>query len=272
MDRLRRLMDTRRGTVGFAAGLLTALVLGGGVVALAAIPSTANGSYTACVSKRTGAVRIVDAQAGRHCTTGERTISWSKGYRYRGAWNARTTYAVLDVVTYEGSSYLARTASTGKSPAATAAAWGLLAAAGHNGVAGLGASVFSDDAALTPPTDGTLSVVKQVQITTTRPGKLVIVTAHVYGVGFNNTAPTPVSYISGVYVDGAGVPGTGSIKPGQVPAMSGAFTSGAFDLGPGTIAGIPAGTHTVAIEVRTTDTTVDYTTGGSAKLLVIATD
>jgi hypothetical protein len=271
MNALRERMAAHRATVGFAAGLITATILGGGVVALAAIPSTANGAYTGCVNKTSGAVRIIDRQAGKHCTTRERTISWSKGYRYRGAWKSGTAYAVLDVVTYRGSSYVARSRSTGRSPATATSIWGLLAAAGRNGVAGLGASAFSDDNGFAPVAGTSSAVVKQVTITTSQPGKLVIVNATVENVHFNNTGVSPVTYFSGVFVDGVPVPATGALQPGQIPAASGDFIKGPWDLGPGSIPNIPAGTHTVAIEVFTNDTSVNYETGGQGRLLVIAT-
>jgi hypothetical protein len=102
------------------------------------MPSTSTGRYTACVLKKTGAVRVIDYQAGKRCTTKEKTISWSKGWRYRGTWAAAVSYAVGDVSVQNGSSYLAKIRSTGKAPAANPAAWGLLAqaAAGAQGPAG----------------------------------------------------------------------------------------------------------------------------------------
>jgi hypothetical protein len=117
------------------AALLVLALLGGGT-AIAAIPSTAAGTFTGCVSKRTGALRVIDAQAGKACAAGETTISWSKGYRYRGAWSPAARYSVLDVVTCGGSSYLARTASANKVPSASPASWGLLAARGAPGPSG----------------------------------------------------------------------------------------------------------------------------------------
>ena len=61
--------------------LLTAAIVGG--VAYAATPD-GNGTYTACRSVKTGAVRIIDpslgaaSQLGR-CTARESRITWSKG-------------------------------------------------------------------------------------------------------------------------------------------------------------------------------------------------
>ena len=133
---LRSFVTTHRGASGFAAGVAATLLLGAGGMAIAAIPSSSDGSITSCVNKTSGAVRIIDAQAGRHCTTKERRVAWSKGYRYRGAWSAGTAYAVLDVVTTHGSSYVAKRPSTAKAPASHPTLWGLLAAAGAPGTPG----------------------------------------------------------------------------------------------------------------------------------------
>ena len=130
-----RLTMRRTGILAFIGGAASAAVVGGGV-ALASIPSSTTGDITGCVNNTTGAVRVVDAQAGHHCSAGETTLNWSKGYTYRGAWSASTTYNALDVVTSAGSSYLARTASHGKSPAANPAYWGTLASRGASGPRG----------------------------------------------------------------------------------------------------------------------------------------
>ena len=130
-----RVTMRRTGIVAFLGGAVSAAVVGGGV-ALASIPSTTTGSITGCVNNTTRAVRIVDAQAGHHCSAGETTLNWSKGYTYRGAWSASTNYNVLDVVTSGGSSYLARAASHGQSPAVSPASWGVLASRGDTGPQG----------------------------------------------------------------------------------------------------------------------------------------
>ena len=130
------ILSKRRGAVGFAAGLAAASVVVGGGVALATIPSSTNGQITACVNRTTAATRIIDYQAGRRCATTESTISWSKGYRQRGAWATTGSYAVLDVVVYGGSSYVALAPSVGKTPSAYPTYWSLLAARGATGATG----------------------------------------------------------------------------------------------------------------------------------------
>lgn len=136
MERMRKYAREHRGLAGFAGGIMAAALVTGTGVAVAAIPSTSSGSFNACVNKSTGNVRIIDYQAGKRCTSSELSTGWSKGYRYRAGWVSSTAYAVLDVVTYNGSSYLAKAGSKGKAPSANPKIWGLLAAAGATGATG----------------------------------------------------------------------------------------------------------------------------------------
>jgi hypothetical protein len=133
---VRHLAARHRVATAFVAGAVSAGVILGGGVALAAIPSTSTGLLTACVNKTTAGVRIIDYQAGKRCTTKERTVSWSKGWRYRGTWAATVAYAVNDVAVQSGSSYFAKRASTNAPPASNTAFWGLLAPRGAAGPAG----------------------------------------------------------------------------------------------------------------------------------------
>ena len=80
-----------------------------------------------------GVDRLVDLQAGRHCTTSEHAVTSSKGMRYRGPWSASANYGVLDVVTSGGSAYTAKASSHNRVPATNATYWGPLAAKGRQG-------------------------------------------------------------------------------------------------------------------------------------------
>jgi hypothetical protein len=133
---VKDIIRRRRGLVGFVAGAATSMLVLGGGVAVANIPSSSTSTYTACVNKSTGATRIIDAQRGKKCSTSEQTIHWAKGYKYRNAWSPTVSYAAQDVVTVNGSSYVAKTASLNKPPASSTTAWGLLAAGGTAGPAG----------------------------------------------------------------------------------------------------------------------------------------
>ena len=108
---------------GFVAGLLCAVVIGGGTAAVAAIPSSTSGAITGCVNKDTAAVRIVDLQAGKRCTRKEKQVKlepdwatrcyrgeppqrrrgrgWASGFqgrhrRLRCQWRAGTCWAPKD--------------------------------------------------------------------------------------------------------------------------------------------------------------------------------
>ena len=122
-----------RGVTGFAVGVIATMTIAGGGVALASIPSSSTAKFTGCVAKQGGALRVIDAQAGKKCKSSEKKITWSKGWTHRGGWASGTTYKPGDVVTQSGSSYVAKSKSTGVSPSADASEWGLLAAAGATG-------------------------------------------------------------------------------------------------------------------------------------------
>jgi len=62
-------------------------------------------------------------------TLGNIKLNW------KGAYNAGTAYAIDDVVSYNGSSYVAKTATTGNLPTVTAN-WDLMSQAGTNGTDG----------------------------------------------------------------------------------------------------------------------------------------
>lgn len=120
----------------FAAGFVVAALLVGGGAAFGAIPALNTGKFTACITTSTGATRIIDYEAGKRCTSTETTISWSKGWTYRGTWLSTTTYNVGDVAYSNGSSYLAKIQSTNQPPATTPTAWSILAYRGATGAAG----------------------------------------------------------------------------------------------------------------------------------------
>jgi hypothetical protein len=77
----------------FASGLIVGLsfsaIVGGGV-AVASIPNSSTGLITACRNSA-GALRVVDAQAGKRCRSTERTVSWNATGRpgARGATGAK---------------------------------------------------------------------------------------------------------------------------------------------------------------------------------------
>jgi hypothetical protein len=68
------------------------------------------------------------------------------GFTPRGAWGSGSTYAVNDVVSLNGSSYLAIQASTNQNPSTATAYWLVLAAKGDTGAAGSGSGDVSGPA------------------------------------------------------------------------------------------------------------------------------
>jgi hypothetical protein len=121
---------TKRGAIAVA---LSVAVLGAaGGVAIATIPDAATGVFHGCVNKTSGSLRVVDPSQSQSCTAKELAVVWNQGLNYRGLWTSAGNYAVHDVVTYKGSSYVANVASTDVVPT-NATAWSLLAAQGTNG-------------------------------------------------------------------------------------------------------------------------------------------
>jgi hypothetical protein len=121
---------TKRGTVAVALSVAALGAIGG--VAIATIPDAATGVFHGCVNKTSGTLRVVDPSKSQVCTAQELAVVWNQGLNYRGLWTSAGSYAVHDVVTYLGSSYVAKLASTDVVPTTTTA-WSLLAAQGTNG-------------------------------------------------------------------------------------------------------------------------------------------
>ena len=66
----------RRGKFGVAVGLAAGIVIAAGA-AYAAIPGS-DGAISACYSKSTGQLRVIDAEAGARCKSGETVLTWNK--------------------------------------------------------------------------------------------------------------------------------------------------------------------------------------------------
>jgi hypothetical protein len=87
-----------------------------------------------CYNKTTGALRVIDPSKGQTCAGTEAALTWNAGIRWRGNWSSATAYAVTDAVASNGSSYVARTASTSSKPPNVN--WTLLASVGATGASG----------------------------------------------------------------------------------------------------------------------------------------
>lgn len=60
----------------FIVGLVAGVATSGLTVVLASIPDSNSGEISGCYSTKSGALRVVDAQAGRTCSSGERLLKW----------------------------------------------------------------------------------------------------------------------------------------------------------------------------------------------------
>jgi hypothetical protein len=132
-------MRFSRGRTGFAnVAAMTALVvsLTGGAYAFS-IPRHSVGTaqlQKGAVTAGKIASHAVGARAVKRKSLKLGDFSPGQLMRWRGAWQSSTTYAVRDVVSSGGSSWVAAKSSTGSTP--PSADWSLLSAAGTAGAAG----------------------------------------------------------------------------------------------------------------------------------------
>ena len=82
----------------------------------------------ACRNNTTFAIRVIDKSGGQTCTGSETALSW-QSLKWRGAWSASTQYNQWDVVSRNGSSYIAivNPRVIGSDPATSFLKWNLLA-------------------------------------------------------------------------------------------------------------------------------------------------
>ncbi len=113
---------------GLAA--LVAAMCGAGVV-WASVPEP-DGTIHACALKIGGLLRVIDPAAGQRCHRQlETPLSWPSGrINFAGPWDPAVTYGEAEVVTLEGSAWIAVESSIGEQPG-TGASWAMFAAAGE---------------------------------------------------------------------------------------------------------------------------------------------
>jgi hypothetical protein len=87
------------------------------------------------------------------------------GFTPRGAWGSGSTYAVNDVVSYNGSSYLAIQASTNQQPDTQTAYWLVLAAKGDTGSGDVSGPASSVDSELALFNSTTGKLIKRASLT-----------------------------------------------------------------------------------------------------------
>lgn len=127
----------RRSAVAVLVGLAGISAVIGGVV-YATIPGTPSTQIVACFATSgptTGLLRVIDYDAGQRCRSTERMTQWqAKGVAYRGKWSSTRLYQKDDVVTYNGTAYIAFSPSLGAAPPNTK--WSTFAAKGATGPQG----------------------------------------------------------------------------------------------------------------------------------------
>jgi len=116
------------------SALLVGMVALGGSAAVAAIPQ--GNVFNACRNSTTGALRLIDPGNGESCSGGEVFVRWNR-WTWRSTWLPQSKYAVFDVVTYQGSSYIARQAPPVGVAPTNLTYWGLVASRGLPGPRGL---------------------------------------------------------------------------------------------------------------------------------------
>lgn len=162
------------------------------------------------------------------------------GFTPRGAWSSVATYAINDVVSYSGSSYLAMVAGTNQQPDTATTYWMVLAAKGATGNGDVNGPIASVDSELALYSSTTGKVIKRATLT-----GLVKATS---GVASAATAGTDYQ---------AAITATGLLKGAGAGSVSGA-TAGTDYLAPpsgtailkanagGALANATAGTDYVA--------------------------
>lgn len=154
------------------------------------------------------------------------------GFTPRGAWSSGSTYAVNDVVSLSGSSYLAIQASTNQNPATQTAYWLVLAAKGDTGtgdVAGPASSVDSEIALFNSTTGKLIKRATTTGILKGTSGVLSAATAGTDYVAPGGALGTPSSgTLSACTVDGTDNVG---FRNAPVNSQSAAYTAVLADSG-----------------------------------------
>jgi len=92
-------------------------------------------------------------------------VAAAVGFTPRGAWGSGSTYAVNDVVSLSGSSYLAIQASTNQNPSTATAYWLVLAAKGDTGAGDVSGPAASVDSELALFNSTTGKLIKRASLT-----------------------------------------------------------------------------------------------------------
>lgn len=136
------------------------------------------------------------------------------GFTPRGAWSSGSSYAVNDVVSLSGSSYLAIQASTNQNPATQTAYWLVLAAKGDTGSGDVSGPASSVDSELALFDSTTGKLIKRASTTGILKGTSGVLSAATAGTDFTSptstetmtnktlTNPTVTNYVESVVAIG----------------------------------------------------------------------
>jgi len=159
-------------------------------------------------------------------------VAAAVGFTPRGAWGSGSTYAVNDVVSLSGSSYLAIQASTNQNPASATAYWLVLAAKGDTGAGDVSGPASSVDSELALFDSTTGKLIKRASTTGILKGTSGVLSAATAGTDYvapGGALGTPSSgTLSACTVDGTDNVG---FRNAPVNSQSAAYTAVLADSG-----------------------------------------
>ena len=155
------------------------------------------------------------------------------GFTPRGAWGSGSTYAINDVVSLSGSSYLAIQASTNQNPATQTAYWLVLAAKGDTGAGDVSGPASSVDSELALFNSTTGKLIKRASLTGLVKATSGVASAATAGTDFVAPSGALGTPSSGTLTN-CTVDGTNPIGYRDLPAVgtkTGSYTLATGDVG-----------------------------------------
>jgi hypothetical protein len=159
-------------------------------------------------------------------------VAAAVGFTPRGAWGSGSTYAVNDVVSLSGSSYLAIQASTNQNPSTATAYWLVLAAKGDTGAGDVSGPAASVDSEIAIYNSTTGKIIKRASTTGILKGTSGVLSAATAGTDYVAPSGALGTPSSGTLTN-CTVDGTESVGYRNVPinSKSAAYTTILADAG-----------------------------------------
>jgi len=160
-------------------------------------------------------------------------VAAAVGFTPRGAWGSGSTYAVNDVVSLSGSSYLAIQASTNQNPATQTAYWLVLAAKGDTGAGDVSGPASSVDSEIALFNSTTGKLIKRASTTGILKGTSGVLSAATAGTDYVAPSGALGTPSSGTLTN-CTVDGTNPIGYRDLPAVgtkTGSYTLAVGDVG-----------------------------------------